>query len=126
MQRSLSQEEIDSLIAALNSFKQYGDDDAISQDLLKNQIVLSQPEIDSLIDSLNIVRGTGEAHDLAEPDVRVVLSQTEIDSLVDALNAIREYDETKSFPIDIATNQNVLSQSEIDRLISILVKGKKD
>ena len=120
MQRTLSQEEIDSLIEALNTIKNYGDSDVISEDILKNQVVLTQPEIDALISHLQGVSSQAGA----EPDFRVVLSQTEIDSLVEALHSIRDYDETRSFPIDIDTNQHVLSQSEIDRLIDVLMRSK--
>ena len=123
MHRALSQKEIDSLIEALNTFKKYGDDKAISADILNNQIVLTQPEIDHLLDSLQHAK-SDEVKSAGEPDFRVVLSQDEIDSLVEALNTIRDYDETKSFPIDIDTNQHVLSQDEIDRLIDVLKRSK--
>ncbi len=122
MQRTLSQEEIDSLIEALNTIKSYGDSDVVSEDILKNQVVLTQPEIDSLIRHL---RGAS-AGDGSEPDFRVVLSQPEIDSLVEALNTIRKYDEEQNFTQEIANNQAVLSQEEIDRLIKMLLKKKKD
>ena len=121
MQRTLSQEEIDSLIEALNTIKNYGDSDVISEDILKNQVVLTQPEIDALISHLQGVSSqTG-----AEPDFRVVLSQPEIDSLVEALNTIRKYDEDQDFTKEIANNQAILSQEEIDRLIQMLLHSKK-
>ena len=125
MHKALSQKEIDSLIEALNAFKKYGDDKAISEDILNNQVVLTQPEIDRLLASLQSAKTDGNTSaKVGETDFRVVLSQTEIDSLVEALHSIRDYDETKSFPIDIDTNQHVLSQSEIDRLIDVLMRSK--
>ena len=121
MQRTLSQEEIDSLIEALNTIKNYGDSDVISEDILKNQVVLTQPEIDALISHLQGVSSQAGA----EPDFRVVLSQPEIDSLVEALNTIRKYDEDQDFTKEIANNQAILSQEEIDRLIQMLLHSKK-
>ena len=122
MQRTLSQEEIDSLIDALHTIRNYGDSDAISEDILQNQVVLTQPAIDSLI--LHLRGAKGSAEDIAEPDVRVVLSQPEIDSLVEALNTIRKYDEDQDFTKEMTTNQAVLSQDEIDRLIDMLLQRK--
>ncbi|MBR1861119.1 MAG: hypothetical protein IJ796_04580 [Lachnospiraceae bacterium] len=120
MSRMLSQTEIDSLVDALNSLKNYADDNAISADILHNQVVLTQSEIDKLISSLNNFKDVP----LFKPNVNVSLSQPEIDSLIDALNSIKEYDTSDSLGTEIETNQSVLSQKEIDSLISKLLALK--
>ncbi len=121
MERILSQKEIDTLIDALNTVKEYDQADQISGDILKNQVVLTQPEIDKLIESLNSSKeGTAGLH-IAEPGVKTVLSQPEIDSLVKALLTLKDYTETLDFSKEIVDEQTVLSQEEIDRLIARLL-----
>ena len=123
-QRTLSQEEIDALIEALNAVKNYGDNEAISNDILKSQVVLTQPEIDKLIESLRIAESNGNAPSSVNTDTKVVLTQPEINSLIDALHAIREYDDSKAVSDEIFNDQTVLSQAEIDKLIEVLTKMK--
>ena len=77
MHRMLTQPEIDTLVDVLNTLKDYGNTDYVSDDILKGQIVLSQPEIDKLIDTLN---NAGVAP-IGRSDHNVVLSQDEIDRL---------------------------------------------
>ncbi len=122
MQRTLSQNEIDSLIEALNTIKTYGDTGIVNEDILKNQVVLTQSQIDKLITRLRTEGENGFLID--EPDVRVVLTQPEIDSLVEALNTIKKYDEDQDFTREMTTNQSVLSQDEIDRLIVMLLGSR--
>ena len=117
IQKKLTQAEIDSLVEALNNLKDYGHDPEVSDDILKNQVVLSQSEIDRLIASLN---GVKEAPDAVIRDKNVSLSQNEIDSLIDALNTFKQYDVNGSFAQEITMNQTILSQEEIDKLINTL------
>lgn len=119
--KMLSQNEIDVLIAALESLKDYADSDSISTDILNGQVVLTQGEIDKLIDSLN----TAKSIPLKKPGLNVSLSQPEIDSLIDALNSFKEYDQLEALDIDMTNNQSVLTQSEIDVLIDKLMSIKK-
>ena len=123
IQKKLSQTEIDTLVEALNNLKDYGKDPDVSDDILKNQVVLSQSEIDRLIASLN---GTKTDMDAVCRDANVSLSQKEIDSLIDALNTVKQYDTNGSFAQEITRNQTVLSQSEIDKLIATLTGLKAD
>ena len=117
IQKQLTQAEIDSLVDALNNLKDYGPDPAVSDDILNNQVVLSQSEIDRLILSLN---GGKDVTDSVRRDTNVTLSQKEIDSLIDALNTVKQYDTTDMFSQEIARNQTVLSQDDIDKLIATL------
>ncbi len=120
MNRCLSQKEIDSLVDALNTLKLYADESEITADILNNQVVLTQKEIDQLIASLNTVKGIPTI----KPNVNVVLSQPEIDSLIDALNSIREYDKSDALGAEMETNQAILTQEQIDRLIKKLLAMK--
>ena len=120
MSKMLSQKEIDSLIDALNSFRNYSDEATISTDILGGQVVLTQSEIDSLIASLT----TAKDLPLGKPNVSVALSQPEIDSLVEALNSIKEYTQLDELSSDILNNQSVLSQEDIDALIRKLLAIK--
>ena len=118
MQRTLTQPEIDSLIEVLNSLKDYGSTESVSDDLLKKQVVLTQTQIDALIESL--LASDLSEQDISLPDRNVVLSQPEIDRLVEALNVMKEYDTAGSFAAEMEKNQRVLTQAEIDRLIEVL------
>ena len=120
MKQILSQKEIDALIEALNSFKNYDSLNQVSGDILKNQVVLTQPEIDSLIESLNNAQNGLNISSVSEPDVKTVLSQSEIDSLVKALQTFKEYSEMFNLSEEISYDQAVLSQDEIDKLIERL------
>ncbi len=120
MNKMLSQNEIDSIIEALTSLKDYADGETISTDILNGQVVLTQGEIDKLINSLNTVKDIP----LHKPGFSVALSQTEIDSLIDALNSIKEYGQLDELDIDMSTNQSVLTQAEIDTLIDKLLTIK--
>ncbi|MBR6302303.1 MAG: hypothetical protein IKR35_00465 [Lachnospiraceae bacterium] len=120
MGKLLSQSEIDSIVDALNTLRNYADDNAISADLLHNQVILTQGEIDKLISTLNTVKDVP----LLKPNVNVALTQPEIDSLIDALNSIKEYETIDALEGDIANNQAVLSQNEIDTLIEKLLQLK--
>ena len=121
LQKILTQAEIDSIVDALNNLKDYGKDPEVSDDILANQVVLSQSEIDKLITSLNSAKG------LTEPihrEANVTLTQKEIDSLIDALNTVKQYDTNDAFAQEIARNQTVLSQEDIDKLIATLTGMK--
>ena len=121
IQKKLSQTEIDSLVEALNNLKDYGQAPEISDDILSNQVVLSQSEIDRLILSLS---GAKDTVDPVRRDANVSLSQSEIDSLIDALNTVKQYDTNDAFSQEIARNQTVLSQDDIDKLIVTLTEMK--
>ena len=120
MGKTLSQAEIDSLVDALNSLKNYADDNSISADILNNQVVLTQSEIDKLLESL----GTFKSAPVLKPNVNVALSQGEIDSLIDALSSYKEYGQFDALNVEMSTNQSVLTQSEIDVLIDKLLSIK--
>ena len=120
MNRLLNQAEIDTLVEALNTLKNYGDEPSISTDLLRAQVVLTQGQIDHLIESLETVKDSN----LLRPDVNVALSQPEIDSLIDALNTIKEYDDLSGLTHEMDNNQAVLSQKEIDVIIEKLLSMK--
>ncbi len=120
MNKMLSQQEIDALIEALNNFREYSDAKTISTDILNGQVVLSQAEIDKLIASLSIAKDIP----INKPNVNVSLTQPEIDSLIDALTSIKEYGKLDDLSSDISTNQSVLSQAEIDELITKLLTIK--
>ena len=120
MNRMLSQPEIDALIEALTSLKDYADSDSISTDILNGQVVLTQAEIDKLINSLNTVKDMP----LHKPGFNVALSQPEIDALIDALNSFKDYGQLDALNIDITNNHSVLTQSEIDILIDKLMSIK--
>ncbi len=122
MNKMLSQKEIDSLVEALMSLKDYADDNSISTDILNGQVVLTQPEIDKLINSLNTVKDMP----VNKPGVNVSLTQPEIDSLIDALNSIKEYGQLDELDVEMLNNQSVLSQSEIDELIKKLLSFKEN
>ena len=122
MNRLLDQREIDTLVEALHSLKNYGDEASISTDLLRAQVVLTQSQIDHLIESLKTAKDSSELR----PDVNVALSQPEIDSLIDALNTIKEYDDLSGLTHEIDSNQSILSQKEIDVIIDKLLSMKKD
>jgi flagellar motor switch protein FliM len=49
-----------------------------------------------------------------------LLSQNEIDSLVEALKALKDYADDSTVTADMLNNQVVLTQAEIDKLISSL------
>ena len=119
--KKLSQAEIDTLVDALNTLKDYGQAPEIENDILYSQVVLSQSEIDRLINSLN---GAKEVADPVCKEANVALSQKEIDSLIDALNTVKQYDTNDTFSQEIARNQTVLSQDDIDRLIVTLTEMK--
>ena len=121
IQKKLTQAEIDTLVDALNNLKDYGQDPEVSDDILKNQVVLSQSEIDRLIVSLS---GAKESPDTVIREKNVSLSQKEIDSLIDALNTVKQYDTNNSFAQEITRNQTVLSQEDIDKLIKTLSNMK--
>ena len=121
MNKQLSQEEIDSIVEALEALKEYADDNSISTDLLNNQVVLSQGEIDNLIDALNGVKDLP----IGRPDVNVSLNQSEIDALIDALNSFKEYGQLDELNSDMLGSQTVMSQEEIDDLINKLISIKK-
>ena len=53
---ALTQPEIDSLVEALNSIKEYAQLDELSSDMLNNQSVLSQSDIDKLIRKLLAIK----------------------------------------------------------------------
>ncbi len=125
MNHILSQKEIDALIEALNTVKNYDSLNQMSGDLLKNQVVLTQPEIDSLIESLNTAQKGVNIASVSEPGVKTVLSQEEIDSLVKALQTFKEYSEMFNLSEEITYDQTVLSQEEIDKLIERLMSSKK-
>ncbi len=120
MNHVLSQKEIDALIEALNTFKNYDNADLMQGDLLKNQVVLTQSEIDSLIESLNNAQQGVSISSISKPSVKPVLSQTEIDSLVKALQTFKEYSDMFDLSEEISFDQTVLSQEQIDRLIEKL------
>ena len=120
MNKMLSQPEIDALIEALTSLKDYADSDSISTDILNGQVVLTQGEIDKLINSLNTVKDMP----LHKPGFSVALSQPEIDSLIDALSSYKEYGQFDALNVEMSTNQSVLTQSEIDVLIDKLLSIK--
>ena len=101
MGKMLSQTEIDALIEALTSLKDYADGEAISTDILKDMPI-------------------------SKPGFTVALSQPEIDSLIDALNSIKEYGQIEDLNIDMSNNQSVLTQAEIDMLIGKLLSIKKE
>ncbi|MCR4896786.1 MAG: hypothetical protein K5891_08450 [Lachnospiraceae bacterium] len=122
MHRILTQPEIDTLVDVLNTLKEYGNTDYVSDDILKSQIVLTQPEIDKLIDTLN---NAGLAP-VSRSDHNVVLSQEEIDRLVSALNDLKEYDSLASFLADLDNTQAVLTQEEIDKLLAALLSIKDE
>ena len=123
MSKRLSQLEVDTLVDALNTLKSYADDNnAVTEDILKNQVVLTQKEIDGLIATLSDYT---EAPSI-KTNVNVTLSQGEIDSLIDALNSIKQYDSVDALDTEISTNQSVLSQLEIDKLLTTLLSLKKD
>ena len=123
MSKRLSQLEVDTLVDALNTLKSYADDNnAVTEDILKNQVVLTQKEIDDLIATLSDYT---EAPSI-KTNVNVTLSQGEIDSLIDALNSIKQYDSVDALDTEISTNQSVLSQLEIDKLLTTLLSLKKD
>ena len=123
MSKRLSQLEVDALVDALNTLKSYADDNnAVTEDILKNQVVLTQKEIDGLIATLS---DFNEAPSI-KTNVNVTLSQGEIDSLIDALNSIKQYDSVDALDTEISTNQSVLSQLEIDKLLATLLSLKKD
>ncbi len=123
MSKRLSQLEVDTLVDALNTLKSYADDNnAVTEDILKNQVVLTQKEIDGLIATLS---DYNEAPTI-KTNVNVTLSQGEIDSLIDALNSIKQYDSVDALDTEISTNQSVLSQLEIDKLLTTLLSLKKD
>jgi len=123
MSKRLSQLEVDTLVDALNTLKSYADDNnAVTEDILKNQVVLTQKEIDGLIATLS---DYNEAPTI-KTNVNVTLSQGEIDSLIDALNSIKQYDSVDALDTEISTNQSVLSQIEIDKLLTTLLSLKKD
>ena len=122
MNKMLSQNEIDSIIDALKSLKEYADGDAISTDILNGQVVLTQKEIDKLIDSLNTVKDLP----IHKPGFSVALSQPEIDSLIDALNTFKDCGQLDALNIDMSNNQSVLTQVEIDELIEKLLSIKTD
>ena len=124
MSQILSQKEIDALIEALNTFKNYDNTNQFSGDILKNQVVLTQAEIDSLIESLNNAQNGVNITAVTKPDVKPVLSQTEIDSLVKALQTFKEYSEMFNLSNEITYDQTVLSQEEIDKLIERLTANK--
>ncbi|MCR5233298.1 MAG: hypothetical protein K6E53_05260 [Lachnospiraceae bacterium] len=117
MDKLLSQEEVDSLVDALRAIKGYSDDEVISEDVLNSQVVLSQGEIDKLIESLNNAKGLPAY----KPKANVVLSQDEIDSLIDALNTYKEYGQLDELNADLVNNQTIMSQEDIDVLISKLL-----
>ena len=121
IKKTLTQAEIDSLVDALNNLKDYGKAPEVSDDILSNQVVLSQSEIDRLIDSLNNAKGTIEP---IHREANVALTQKEIDSLIDALNTVKQYDTNDAFSQEIARNQTVLSQDDIDKLIATLTGMK--
>lgn len=122
MNKMLSQNEIDSIIDALKSLKDYADGEAISTDILNGQVVLTQKEIDKLIDSLSTVKDLP----IHKPGFSVALSQPEIDSLIEALNSFKECGQLDALNIDMSNNQSVLTQAEIDELIDKLltIKGE--
>ena len=120
MNKILSQEEIDSIIDALMKLRDYSDVDTITEDMLRNQVVLTQGEIDKLIESLNTVKGLP----IYKPAMNVVLSQAEIDALIDALNSYREYGQLDELNSEILKNQKVMTQDEIDALIEKLLNCK--
>ncbi len=123
MSKRLSQLEVDTLVDALNTLRSYADDNnAVTEDILKNQVVLTQKEIDGLIATLS---DYNEAPTI-KTNVNVTLSQGEIDSLIDALNSIKQYDSVDALDTEISTNQSVLSQLEIDKLLTTLLSLKKD
>lgn len=123
MSKRLSQLEVDTLVDALNTLRSYADDNnAVTEDILKNQVVLTQKEIDDLIATLS---DYNEAPTI-KTNVNVTLSQGEIDSLIDALNSIKQYDSVDALDTEISTNQSVLSQLEIDKLLATLLSLKKD
>ena len=123
MSKRLSQLEVDTLVDALNTLRSYADDNnAVTEDILKNQVVLTQKEIDDLIATLS---DYNEAPTI-KTNVNVTLSQGEIDSLIDALNSIKQYDSVDALDTEISTNQSVLSQIEIDKLLTTLLSLKKD
>ncbi|MCR4655893.1 MAG: hypothetical protein K5770_06655 [Lachnospiraceae bacterium] len=121
MDHILSQKEIDALIEALNTFKNYDNEDLMQGDLLKNQVVLTQSEIDALIESLNNAQKGASISTISMPNVKPVLSQAEIDSLVKALQTFKEYSDMYDLSEEISFNQTVLSQEQIDRLIEKLL-----
>ncbi len=121
IQKTLTQAEIDSLVEALNSLKDYGKDPDVSEDILSNQVVLTQSEIDKLILSLN---GAKDVSGPVRRETNVALTQKEIDSLIDALNTVKQYDTNDSFTQEIARNQTVLTQEDIDKLILTLTGMK--
>ena len=120
MDHLLSQEEIDSLVDALTALKEYSGDNAVTEDMLNNQVVLTQSEIDKLISSLSTVKGLP----IYKPEMNVALSQEEIDALIDALNSYKEYGQLDELNMEILKNQTVMSQSEIDTLIDKLLSIK--
>ena len=123
MSKRLSQLEVDTLVDALNTLRSYADDNnAVTEDILKNQVVLTQKEIDGLIATLSDYNETPTI----KTNVNVTLSQGEIDSLIDALNSIKQYDSVDALDTEISTNQSVLSQLEIDKLLTTLLSLKKD
>ena len=123
MSKKLSQSEVDTLVDALNTLKAYADDsNIVAEDILKNQVVLTQKEIDSLVNTLSTFQDASSI----KTNVNVTLSQGEIDSLIDALNSIKEYDNSNALDTEIDTNQAVLSQLEIDKLLATLLSLKKD
>lgn len=122
MHNLLSQSEIDSLVDALKALKDYSDDNAATDDMLNNQIVLTQAEIDRLIHSLSTVKELPAY----KPEINVALSQNEIDSLIDALNSYREYGQLDELNMEILKNQSIMSQNEIDSLIDKLLSIKED
>ncbi|MCR5421697.1 MAG: hypothetical protein K6E98_11905 [Lachnospiraceae bacterium] len=121
MEKILSQNEVDSLVDALRAIRGYSDDEIISEDVLNNQAVLSQSEIDKLIESLNSAKG-GPTY---KPKANTVLSQSEIDALIDALNTYKEYGQLDELNQDLINNQAVMSQDDIDILISKLLSIHK-
>ena len=125
MKNILSQKDIDALIEALNTVKNYDSLGQMSGDILKNQVVLTQAEIDSLIESLNSAQNGVNIASVTEPDVKTVLSQEEIDSLVTALQTFKEYSEMFNLSDEITYDQTVLSQEEIDKLIERLTASNK-
>ncbi len=123
MSKRLSQSEVDALVDALNTLKTYADDsNIVAEDILKNQVVLTQKEIDNLVNTLSNFQDASSI----KTNVNVTLSQGEIDSLIDALNSIKEYDNSNALDTEIDTNQAVLSQLEIDKLLATLLSLKKD
>ncbi len=122
MSKKLSQAEIDKLVSLLTTFKDYDSSEELSEDLLKNQVILTQDEIDRLIETLNL---KGPNVNISHADRTVILSQKEIDKLVDALGIMKQYDTKEEFFADFDNNQSILTQEEIDRLI-ILLQGIKE